>query len=146
MRIRNVKKFCKSLGSVLPNGGCKPSNVHHLFTNFSTKLNKTLDNEGVLSIISAKTPSWVAIGRENERWLFLTTWCFLFVKNRGNLIVEFLDAHPSVIKKMEGMDHFTKGEYAANILEKTKLGVRIEEMVETLERFRYVIKNPLLKR
>ena len=39
-----------------------------------------LDNEGVLSIISAKTPSWVAIGRENERWLVLTTWCFLFVK------------------------------------------------------------------
>ena len=25
------------LGSVLPNGGCKPSNVHHLFTNFSKK-------------------------------------------------------------------------------------------------------------
>ena len=50
--------------------------------------------------------------------------------------VEFLDAHPSVIKKMEGMDDFTKGEYAANILKKTKLGVRIEEMVETLERFR----------
>ena len=45
-----------------------------------------LDNEGVLSIIFAKTPSWVAIGRENERWLVLTTWCFLFVKNRGNLI------------------------------------------------------------
>jgi hypothetical protein len=51
-------------------------------------------------------------------------------------IVEFLDANPSVIKKMEGMDDFTKGEYAAKILEKTKLGVRIEEMVETLERFR----------
>ena len=51
-------------------------------------------------------------------------------------IVEFLDAHPSVIKKMEGMDDFKKGEYAANILKKTKLGVRIEEMVETLERFR----------
>lgn len=51
-------------------------------------------------------------------------------------IVEFLDAHPSVIEKMEGMDDFTKGEYAANILKKTKLGVRIEEMVETLERFR----------
>lgn len=45
-----------------------------------------LDNEGVLSIIPAKTPSRVAIGRENGRWLVLTTWCFLFVKNRGNLI------------------------------------------------------------
>ena len=45
-----------------------------------------LDNEGVLSIINAKTPSWGHHRTRKRTWLVFTTWCFLFVKNRGNLI------------------------------------------------------------